>query len=106
MSRKDSGLKLIAIDSHRNGVTGNPFHVILFLDSKIGGTMLGIVFPETGSCAVLNVEMLTEGNIAFASNSWRGDYFEDDLRKFILKYRNDQREECGLPPLKEGEKEQ
>jgi hypothetical protein len=82
----DIKIKVISMDYHRNGVGGNPFYVVLFT-SKDGdkGTMLGIVFPEKDSVAVLGVDKLTNGDIKFASNSWRGDRFEPALRLAIEK---------------------
>lgn len=70
---------------HRNGVGGNGFYVILFT-SKEGcdsGNMMAIVFDEPGSVAVLNTDLLAKGDIAFMSNSWRGDWFEGALRDAI-----------------------
>lgn len=64
-------LKIIAIAHHRNGVRGTPFDVLLFRER--GSSMIGIVFDEPDYCAVLNVDLLAAGDIAFGSNSWRGD---------------------------------
>lgn len=77
-------LTIEAIDTHRNAVGGNGFFVAVFRfrDGKATRRMVGIVFEEPGSCAVLEIRQLAEGNIAFAmGNSWRGDHFETQLRE-------------------------
>ena len=81
-------LKIIAIDFHRNGVCGAPFDVVLFEDDS-ECRKVAIVFERTGHCAVLAVDKLAAGDIAFGSNSWRGDHFESDLRKEIANQRHD-----------------
>lgn len=63
---------------HRNGVCGAPFHVTLFRD-EAERLMLGIVFDEPGYVAVLDLQEVAAGNIAFGSNSWRGDRYETGL---------------------------
>ena len=91
------------IARHRNGVGGEPFHVVLFLDKDqpatpgLGGKnrdlFVGIVFEQrgeggavnSGRVAVLNVGRLIDGDIAFGSNSWRGDQYEDVLRRAIAE---------------------
>lgn len=79
-------LKIIAIAHHRNGVRGTPFDVVLFRER--GSRMAGIVFDEPDYCAVLDVQMLAAGDIAFGSNSWRGDEYERHLRKAIKQYQS------------------
>lgn len=79
-------MKLTVIDSayHRNGISGAPFHVILFADlGPEGSRKVAILFEPEGDCAVLDVQKLAQGDIAFGSNSWRGDWFEQSLRKAI-----------------------
>jgi len=72
------------IQYHRNGISGAPFHVILFRDPD-EGRMLGIVFEQTYHVAVFNLDKLAVGNIAFGVNSWRGDRYEPPLRRAILE---------------------
>lgn len=74
-------LTIIAIASHRNGVCGAPFDVVLFREG--GSRKLGILFEAEAHCAVLDVALLAAGDIAFGSNSWRGDDYEPDLRKAV-----------------------
>ena len=75
----------ITIDSiarHRNGISGAPFHVVLFRDPD-ESRMLGIVFDLAYHVAVFNIDKLALGNIAFGVNSWRGDHYECPLRTAI-----------------------
>lgn len=77
-------LKIIAFDHHRNGIGGAPFAVVLFEDTgPEGSRKLSILFEQDAHCAVLDVDKLVKGDIAFGSNSWRGDCFEQPLRNAI-----------------------
>jgi len=77
-------LKITSIAHHRNGVAGQPFEVILFKEYGLGGSRkVGIVFDEPHYCAVLDVPKLAAADIAFGSNSWRGDDYEPYLRYAI-----------------------
>jgi uncharacterized protein (UPF0261 family) len=76
--------RVLKMAHHRNGVAGTPFDVVIFRDTGQGGSVkLGIVFDERGYCAVLDIAKLAEHDIAFGSNSWRGDDYEHDLRRMI-----------------------
>jgi hypothetical protein len=80
---------LTAIAHHRNGLMGVGFHVVLFRDGK--EPMLGIKFDNVESdksvyTAVLSVDKLTDGDIAFGSNSYRGDEFDEDLTAWSSMY--------------------
>jgi hypothetical protein len=77
-------LSIIANAHHRNGICGAPFNVVLFGDTgPEGSRKVAILFEEEGHCAVLDVAKLAAGDIAFGSNSWRGDVFEPSLRQAI-----------------------
>ncbi len=77
-------LKIVDTAHHRNGICGAPFAVVLFEDSgPEGSRKAGILFDEQYHCAVLDVAKLAAGDIAFMSNSWRGDQYEPHLRKAI-----------------------
>ena len=78
-------VKIKEIAKHRNGVGGAPFYVVLFSDDEAGKNMMGIVFDEKNHVAVLDVDMLADGNIAFGDNSWRGDRYEPYLREAIAE---------------------
>lgn len=69
---------------HRNGICGAPFHVVLFED--IEGSQVAVLFDKLDHCAVLNIQKIAQGNIAFGSNSYRGDLYEPLLRKAIKSY--------------------
>jgi hypothetical protein len=75
-------LKIIDTAHHRNGVCGAPFDIVLFQDKgPEGSRKVGILFDEPHHCAILDVAKLAAGDIAFASNSWRGDHYESSLRQ-------------------------
>jgi len=68
---------------------GVGFHVVLFRDGK--ENMLGIKFDnvegdETEYTAIFSVAKLTDGDIAFGSNSYRGDEFDEDMTTWSDKY--------------------
>ncbi len=76
--------RIIDIDFHRNGISGAPFHVILFEDKgDEASRKVGIVFQSPQHVAVLDIAKLADGNIAFGQNSWRGDVFEIELRAAV-----------------------
>jgi hypothetical protein len=72
-------IKLLSADSHRNGISGEPFITGLFTDED-GRTKMFVDFGEM-RFAVLQVDKLAEGDIAFGSNSWRGDWYAEKIRK-------------------------
>jgi len=75
---------IIAVATHRNGICGAPFHVVLFEDDgDEGSRKVGIVFENSSYTAVLDVGKLANGDITFGSNSWRGDTYEPHLRQAI-----------------------
>jgi hypothetical protein len=77
-------LTIIDIAHHRNGIDGAPFTAILFDETDPDASRkLAILFDEPYHCAVLDVAKLFAGDIAFGSNSWRGDTYEPSLRKAI-----------------------
>lgn len=78
-------LRKIKTAYHRNGIAGEGFDVALF--EYEGCKMVAILFDDPGQCAVLNVALLVLGDIAFGSNSWRGDHFERELRTAIARAR-------------------
>lgn len=82
-------IEVLEIAFHRNGICGEPFHVVLFTDdSGEGGAKLAIVFAKDYHVAVLDIARLAELNVKFRSNSWRGDRFEPALREAIAERRN------------------
>jgi hypothetical protein len=80
-------LTILDIASHRNGISGVPFRVVLFADEgPEGSRKVAILFEERHHCAVLDVGKLAAGDIAFGNNSWRGDNYEPTLRAAINKH--------------------
>lgn len=82
-------LSNIRIEYHRNGISGEPFYACLFdcIESGEERRMMAVVFSEDSHCAVLDVDLLAQGNIVFGENSWRGDRYESLLRKAIKEWR-------------------
>jgi hypothetical protein len=81
--RREATMNITIIDiaHHRNGVCGAPFAAVLFEDAgPEGSRKIGILFDEPYHCAVLDVAKLAAGDIAFGSNSFRGDHYEPRLR--------------------------
>lgn len=77
-------LKIIHTAHHRNGVHAASFDLVLFEDrGPERSRKIGILFEQPHHCAVLDVTKLVQGDIAFGSNSWRGDEYEPHLRKAI-----------------------
>lgn len=76
-------LTIREIDYHRNGVAGEGFNVITFLDHELKRDMVAILFSGRGQCAVFDRKLLGEGVIEFGRNSWRGDTFETFLRDVV-----------------------
>lgn len=82
------------VDHHRNGVSGWPFWVVTFNWNDDGKTrrMVATV-PDVGESntisrsdaviSVLDIDLLAAGDIAFGSNSWRGDHFMDAVWEAI-----------------------
>ncbi len=78
-------LHIEQVQTHRNGICGAPFHVLVFRDPN-EGRMLGIVFDEKYHVAVFNLDKLALGNITFGENSYRGDQYEPYLRVAVAKH--------------------
>ena len=87
------GAQIIAAASHRNGVSGAPFGVVLLEDhGDHGSRKIGIWFEpgaEGCHCAVLDVGKLAAGDIASMSNSWRGDLYDPMLRTVVEQIRRE-----------------
>ena len=86
----DMNLKIEQIDFHHNGVSGVPFHAVLFRDVAKKQNMVAIVLEQetVGGLIpvfVFNRDMLVdpEAGVTFGKNSWRGDYYAPQLREAI-----------------------
>jgi hypothetical protein len=73
-------IQILASACHRNGICGAPFRVVIFKDREEEGDKVAILFDEKSHCAVLDIAKLNAGDIAFGSNSYRGDHYETVLR--------------------------
>ena len=83
-------LKITNLAYHRNGITGAPFDVVLFTDQEPESSRkVAILFAERAHCAVLDIDKLAAGDIAFMSNSWHGDAYEAPLRREMKAYLRD-----------------
>ncbi len=72
------------IEYHRNGVCGEPFHVVAF---RWGRTrLIAIVFETPWYVAVITPD--GPGGLA---DRWRGDDFEVPLREAIERWTDEQR---------------
>lgn len=85
-------IHVTAIDRHRNGIAGLPFHVVLFTANGYDDcAFVATVFDVKFGVSVLERGLLAQGNIAFGENSWRGDNFEPALRLAIKAHKKRER---------------
>lgn len=77
-----STYKVLELDSHRNGICGDPFWIARIDDGESVKivTMFDWDDPEHCRCAVIDPEIPT---IAFGENSWRGDHYANVMRQAI-----------------------
>ena len=85
-------IKPLKVAYHRNGVCGEPFHIVLFDKEEDGqiDRMIAIRFQDDKNdgfknprIAVLNVSLLNDSVIEFGENSFRGDHFASDIDQAI-----------------------
>ena len=74
--------RVLQVEYHRNGVGGEGFHAVLFDDCE-GHRLLALVFPAPGHVAVIEPQRAAAGILGLGDNTWRGDYFEPELRRAI-----------------------
>ena len=102
------GFEIEEIEYHRNGVSGEGFHIVKFI-SPSDGPMVAILFRgehdededkadkekegSNGRCAVFNRDKLKEDDFRFFYNSWRGDHYEPAMRQAIFEHRQKERAE-------------
>ena len=75
-------LKVHLLNYQRNGISGEGFHVVHFdwnEPDEQCKNMVATVFDEKGYCGVICLDDLTK--------CWRGDHFEDALRKHIEDFK-------------------
>ena len=85
---KGATVKLLEADYHRNGISGEGFHVYIVREREGGKwrRMLVVHFRELDgqgnvACAAFDIDRLAVNDIALGSNSWRGDYYHDLLKR-------------------------
>jgi hypothetical protein len=78
---------------HRNGISGVPFHAVLFVARVEGLTpgerrerFLASVFDEPGAVSLISLDRIATEGVTFGPNSWRGDQFEPELRAAISQF--------------------
>src|SRR5271157_4794749 len=99
-------LTIIDIAYHRNGICGAPFATVLFEDrGPEGSRKIAILFEAEYHCAVLDIAQLTEGDIAFGSNSWRGDTFEPHLRAALANSQAAEAADLDTAPSRDADQE-
>ena len=74
-------IKVKKIAYHRNGISGEPFHAVVFKDRRFTG--LAVVFDESKHVAVFDLELLGKEIFEFGANSYRADLYEPELREAI-----------------------
>lgn len=97
-------ITVLAIDYHRNGVSGAGFRVVLFTTPDCPNeTMLAVSFESEdseikdyheGEIAILSVDKLNDKNIEFGNgNSYRYEFFSNEIKKAIREYERKYTEE-------------
>ena len=83
-----SDYKIVAVDYHRNGSSGNGFHVVLFTEGRgtDRDTKIATVFPEPGNIAILSITMMAQGKIGDGQNRWRAEDYEKEMREAIRQW--------------------
>lgn len=73
---------------HRNGISGQSFHVVRFISGHDGkmSDFLGILFKELGQCAVICLDAIEAHGVKFGDNSWSGGCYEPELRNAIQNW--------------------
>ena len=82
-------MKVLEVARHRNGICGEPFYVIRFIDNPDGHeeNFIATLFDESGQCAVIGLDRIATMGVTMAKgNSWRGDHYETELREYCKKY--------------------
>ncbi len=78
-------IKIVDVRSHRNGSAGTGFHVVRF--DEVDRRLVGVVFPERRSVAVLDLDVLLGGADPHGCDGKKdGPYYEDELRQAVLRY--------------------
>jgi hypothetical protein len=79
-------IRILEVAYHRNGCQGEPFHAIRFRDGR--QLFLGLVHEQPDRVVVIDPLMAAE-TVASGINSWRGDLYEEALRKAIAQFEDE-----------------
>jgi hypothetical protein len=83
ITRNDLNVENVAY--HRNGCCGDPFYVVTFVHGN--NRMVAVQFDgKPMATAVFNLDQLAEGVIAFAENSYRGDWYAGPVAEAVSEY--------------------
>lgn len=93
-------IKVDEVSFHRNGVSGEGFHAVLFRerDGRHWRKFLATVFADRGVLSVICLDMLPEHGVNSVFNAWRGDYYEGDLRQHIARWEAARTSAPVIPP--------
>jgi hypothetical protein len=83
----NNAVKIISTSHHRNGISGVPFDVTLFQCPKYG-RFIAFDFADNGGFGMVNIDQAAKGDIAFGSNSWRGDHYQEAVRAAAAKVKD------------------
>ncbi len=100
--------KILGVTYHRNGICGEPFHLVLFDSTEGEKTLLGILPASTGEqgrCFVLEPAAISTDlaarkieACAFGAGSFRGDNFERELRQAVSAWEKKEHERFDAYP--------
>lgn len=78
--QKEFDLNIKAIQSHRNGVSGNPFYSVFFSFIEDGEhhDLIAVITSGSGNCFIVS-----KNN---PEACWRGDVFESDLKEAVSQW--------------------
>lgn len=82
-------LEVVDISWHRNGISGVGFYAILFKNKDERNELfVAALYDAPGYCSVLRVADLSDPTkgVRFGINSWRGDYYEPELRRLAAAW--------------------
>ena len=83
----DIKIKVLEIEYHRNGISGEGFYAVRFTSRPYGTNseplnFLATVFDRPGCVSVICLDAIAEHGVGFG-NKWRGDEFAPAIRKAI-----------------------
>lgn len=76
-------IRILEVAYHRNGCVAEPFYAVRFSDG--GSRLLALVFERPDRVVVID-PIKAADTVAPERNSWRGDIYEADLRKAIMRF--------------------